>query len=97
MRVVGTIGLSLAAQIQIVIESEISPASVSDANVNAQLNNLTNEHYECGRTAQLYPQWLQPLAVIVDPPRTGLEPEFVQFLNQSHLSKIIYLSCNPST
>lgn len=51
MRVVGIIGLSLAAQVQTVIESEISPASVRDANVNAQLNNLTNDHYECGRTA----------------------------------------------
>lgn len=98
---VGTIGLSLAAQVQTVIGSEISSAAVRDANANAELNHLTNAHYECGRTAQLYPQWLQrglqPSAVIVDPPRTGLEPEFLQFLNQSHLSKIIYLSCNPST
>lgn len=98
---VGTIGLSIAPYVQQVVGSEIIPEAVHDANLNAQVNHLTNAHYQLGTTAELYPQWLQqgihPTGLVVDPPRTGLEHSLVQLLVKQGPQKLLYVSCNPST
>ncbi|WP_194946736.1 23S rRNA (uracil(1939)-C(5))-methyltransferase RlmD [Bombilactobacillus apium] len=98
---VGTIGISLAHQVQQVLGSEIIPEAVADANLNVQLNQLSNINYELGATEELYPQWLQqgirPTAVVVDPPRTGLATSLSNYLLQSQPAKIVYTSCNPAT
>ncbi|WP_259337116.1 23S rRNA (uracil(1939)-C(5))-methyltransferase RlmD [Bombilactobacillus bombi] len=98
---VGTIGINLAEQVQQVIGGEIIPAAVEDANLNVQQNQLNNVRYQVGAVEELYPQWLQqgikPTALIVDPPRVGLNSKFINFINQSQPQKFIYISCNPST
>lgn len=98
---VGTIGISLANQVKQVVGSEIIPEAVSDANLNVQENHLTNVKYEVGATEELYPQWLRdglkPTALIVDPPRTGLDQNLIKFINRSKPAKFVYVSCNPST
>jgi len=35
--------------------------------------------------------------ILVDPPRTGMEPETLSALNALHPMKIVYVSCNPTT
>ncbi|UQS83258.1 23S rRNA (uracil(1939)-C(5))-methyltransferase RlmD [Bombilactobacillus thymidiniphilus] len=98
---VGTIGIAIAKKVKQVIGSEIIPAAVNDAQLNIKLNKLSNITYEVGKTENLYPQWLQqgikPTALIVDPPRTGLEKSFTQLLLKYCPAKMIYISCNPST
>ncbi|MDR1695038.1 MAG: 23S rRNA (uracil(1939)-C(5))-methyltransferase RlmD [Endomicrobium sp.] len=37
------------------------------------------------------------LSVIVDPPRSGLTKDVINFLLESGANKIVYVSCNPST
>ena len=35
--------------------------------------------------------------LVVDPPRTGLQPKFLTAILESGIKKIIYVSCNPAT
>lgn len=98
---VGTIGLSLAHLAQSVRGMETIPAAVADANANAELNHITNAHYEVGSAETVFPKWLaegfKPDAVIVDPPRAGLDPAFIQALHDAAPKRFVYISCNPST
>ncbi|WP_203624017.1 23S rRNA (uracil(1939)-C(5))-methyltransferase RlmD [Lacticaseibacillus sp. 866-1] len=98
---IGTIGISLAKAAGEVRGMEIISAAVDDANRNAKLNGVTNVHYELGTAEDLFPQWLaqgfKPDAVIVDPPRSGLERPFIDALLKARPQQFVYISCNPST
>lgn len=98
---VGTIGLSLADIAKEVRGMDTIPAAVMDANDNAKRNQITNAHYEIGEAEVLLPQWLAsgfaPDAIIVDPPRTGLDKVLIDSILQSAPEKLVYISCNPST
>ncbi|WP_390409217.1 23S rRNA (uracil(1939)-C(5))-methyltransferase RlmD [Lacticaseibacillus jixiensis] len=98
---VGTIGLSLAHLAQSVRGMETIPAAVADANANAALNHINNARYEVGSAETVFPKWLaegfKPDAVIVDPPRAGLDPAFIQALHDARPKRFVYISCNPST
>lgn len=98
---VGTIGLSLADVAKEVRGMDTIPAAVMDANANAKRNGITNAHYEVGEAEVLLPQWLAggfaPDAIIVDPPRTGLDNVLIDAILQSAPEKLVYISCNPST
>lgn len=69
--------------------------------MNLRQNHITNASYQVGAVEKLYLQWLQqgiqPTALIVDPPRSGLTPEFIKFIQQSQPTKFVYISCNPAT
>ncbi len=98
---VGTIGLSLADVAKEVRGMDTIPAAVADANENAKRNQITNARYEVGEAEVLLPQWLAagfaPDAIIVDPPRTGLDNVLIDAILQSAPEKLVYISCNPST
>lgn len=98
---VGTIGLSLADVAQEVRGMDTIPAAVADANENAKRNGITNAKYEIGEAETLLPQWLAsgfaPDAIVVDPPRTGLDDVLIDAILQSAPEKLVYISCNPST
>lgn len=98
---VGTIGLSMAKTAKMVRGMDIIPAAIDDARMNAKTNGITNATYEVGKAEDLLPKWLndgfKPDAVVVDPPRTGLEPGFIKALLRSKPRKFVYISCNPST
>lgn len=85
---VGTIGLSLADVAKEVRGMDTIPAAVADANANAQRNQITNGHYEVGETEVLLPQWLAsgfaPDAMVVDPPRTGLDNVLIDAICKAH-------------
>ncbi|WP_155286518.1 23S rRNA (uracil(1939)-C(5))-methyltransferase RlmD [Lacticaseibacillus zhaodongensis] len=98
---VGTLGLSMAHLAKSVRGMDTIPAAIADAQYNAQHNGITNAHYEVGKAEDLMPQWLaggfRPDAVIVDPPRVGLESGFIKALLRTKPKKFVYISCNPST
>jgi len=98
---VGTIGLSLADQVKEVRGMDIIPESVEDANENAKLNGITNATYEVGRAEDLVSQWMaagfHPDALIVDPPRTGLDDKLLETIIHAKPERFVYISCNPST
>ncbi len=98
---VGTIGLSLADQAKEVRGMDIVPQAIEDAQKNAAKMGLTNTHYEVGSAEVLLPKWLRegfkPDAIIVDPPRTGLDEKLLDAIVKQPSQQLIYVSCNVST
>ncbi|KFU89604.1 tRNA (uracil-5-)-methyltransferase A, partial [Chaetura pelagica] len=97
----GTIGISLAKKVKKVIGIELCQEAVQDAKVNAQINELSNIEFYCGKAEDLVPSLINVLApqnliTIVDPPRAGLHSKVILALRRAeHLKKLIYVSCNP--
>ncbi|ADG40460.1 MULTISPECIES: 23S rRNA (uracil(1939)-C(5))-methyltransferase RlmD [Leuconostoc] len=98
---VGTIGLSLADKVGEVRGMEIIPEAVDDANINAKINHIENAHYEIGTAEELFPKWQSEGwladALVVDPPRTGLDTALRREILRTQPEKFVYISCNAST
>ncbi|NWJ06637.1 TRM2A methyltransferase, partial [Crypturellus undulatus] len=97
----GTIGISLAKKVKKVIGVELCQEAVQDARVNAQMNELNNIEFYCGKAEDIVPSLINVLApqnliTIVDPPRAGLHSKVILAIRRAeHLKKLIYVSCNP--
>jgi 23S rRNA (uracil1939-C5)-methyltransferase len=98
---IGTIGLSLAARAREVVGVEIVEAAVADAIENARINDVLNARFYAGdiRLAmrELVEQAGRPDVAVVDPPRAGLSQKVVRRILEAQPSRIVYVSCNPTT
>ncbi|CAK1250608.1 23S rRNA (uracil(1939)-C(5))-methyltransferase RlmD [Fructobacillus tropaeoli] len=98
---VGTLGLSMAFLVKEVRGMEVIPEAVEDARLNAEENGIENAFYEVGTAEKVFPKWAKegfaPTAVVVDPPRPGLDDAFKRALLKTKPKKLVYISCNPST
>ena len=98
---VGTIGLSMAHAAKEVRGMDVIDDAVKDARENAALNDITNATYETSTAETLLPKWLDEGfeldALVVDPPRTGLDDQLIRAILASKPKKFVYISCNPST
>ena len=98
---IGTIGLSLATKVKQVVGMEVIEDAVKDANFNAALNGIDNAQYEVGTAEEIMPKWLQQGlqvdAMVVDPPRAGLDEKLMEQILLADPEKFVYVSCNPST
>jgi 23S rRNA (uracil1939-C5)-methyltransferase len=93
---VGTFAVLLADKAQEVYAIEADPAAVSAAVDNAAgLTHLTL--VEADAAEGLAELGLVPDAVVVDPPRTGLDRATVGLLAERVRDTIVYVSCEPST
>ncbi|MCM0582455.1 23S rRNA (uracil(1939)-C(5))-methyltransferase RlmD [Weissella diestrammenae] len=98
---VGTIGISLADAAGEIRGMDTVPEAIADANQNVIDNHVTNAKYFVGAAEDLVPQWAaagwQADALIVDPPRTGLDDNLRQTILAHAPEKFVYISCNEST
>lgn len=98
---IGTIGMSMAQLVTKVIGVEIVKQAVIDAKENAKLNNIKNVEYHEDDASDFIKKIIANKQVIdvvfVDPPRKGLDTEFVDALLQLKVAKIVYISCDPAT
>ena len=98
---IGTISLFLAQKAKKVYGIEIFKEAVEDARKNAKLNNLTNAEFHIGAAETLMPKWkadgINPDVIVVDPPRKGCDESLLEALIEMDPSRIVYVSCNPST
>jgi 23S rRNA (uracil1939-C5)-methyltransferase len=98
---IGTIGLTLAPRAGEVWGLELAEEAVADALRNARLNEIDNARFFAGdvRTAlrELVERAGRPDVVVVDPPRAGLSQKVVRRIIEAAPSRIIYVSCNPTT
>jgi 23S rRNA (uracil1939-C5)-methyltransferase len=98
---IGTIGLTVANQVQQVIGVEVVEPAVADAQVNMALNNIDNAVFIANDAPEQMRQWqaegLQPEVVFVDPPRKGLTPELIEAVAGMAPETFVYISCNPAT
>jgi 23S rRNA (uracil1939-C5)-methyltransferase len=98
---IGTIGLSLAARAREVVGVEIVEPAVADAIENARINDIVNARFYAGdiRLAmrELVETAGRPDVAVVDPPRAGLSQKVVRRIIEAQPSRIVYVSCNPTT
>jgi 23S rRNA (uracil1939-C5)-methyltransferase len=98
---IGTIGLTLAPRAGELWGLEVVEAAVADAIANARLNEIEHAHFFAGdvRLAlrELAERAGRPDLLVVDPPRAGLSPKIVRRLIETSPSRIVYVSCNPTT
>ena len=86
-----------------IIGIDIIKPAVTDATTNATLNNLTNTEFICGAAEEIIPALLTqgdnniPDTIFLDPPRKGCDPALLQAIITADVSKIVYISCEPST
>ena len=95
---IGTISLSLAKNVKQVIGVEIIKEAVNDAINNAKHNNINNARFyldDCKKFMMNYSGKIDCL--FVDPPRSGLDNEFINAVKRLKPNRLIYISCNPNT
>jgi len=98
---IGTIGLIAAKNARHVTGVEVVGASISSAQANARLNGITNSHFYCEDATVFVRDALKDGrhfdVVFVDPPRSGCDFNFISALKAMKPSRIVYVSCEPST
>jgi len=97
----GTITLAAAPRCRSAVGIEIVPEAVENARRNAERNGIPNAVFHAAPAEELLPrlvrEGLRCDAVIVDPPRKGLEPAVVRAIAEAGPSRVVYVSCNPAT
>jgi len=98
---IGTIGLTLASKALTVWGVEVSEESVACALENADLNGISNAAFFAGEVGasleELRDRAGAPDVAVVDPPRAGLSKKALRRLGRLEASRIVYVSCNPTT
>lgn len=95
----GTIGLLASRRAKEVIGIESSSSAVGDAKVNAEINGVGNIRFFCADASDFLSEITNEKidAVIMDPPRTGSTPKFINSVIALAPEKIVYVSCAPET
>ena len=99
---IGTISLFVSRKAKKVIGVEVVSEAVSDARRNALINGVSNVEFVVGKAEEVIPAlWeshgVKPDVIFLDPPRKGCDARLIDTLLRSSTSKIVYVSCNPST
>ena len=93
----GTIGIYVSDCCEEITGIELNPSSVADGKENIKKNHLKNFQIRQGDVGKVLQTGEQYDAIIVDPPRSGLDKRTKSTLLQIESPKIIYISCNPIT
>lgn len=97
----GTISAFLAKRAKRVIGVEVVEDAVRIASRNAEINSLNNCEFYCGDAgevaARLVKAGLRADALVVDPPRRGLDEGAVSAIVSLSPSRIMYVSCDSAT
>ncbi|MDR1619137.1 MAG: 23S rRNA (uracil(1939)-C(5))-methyltransferase RlmD [Clostridiales bacterium] len=98
---IGTITLRLAPYVKHITGIEYMPQAVDDAKKNAHMNAITNARFYNGAAetmlGELLRQGGRPDILVMDPPRKGVDPAFIQTVQQSGIEQLLYISCDPAT
>ncbi|MBI4186541.1 MAG: septum formation protein Maf [Chloroflexi bacterium] len=93
---VGTFSVLLSAYARNVLAIEVSASAIEDAEVNVQ--GLTDVKIVHGEAEKLLGSLTRPPdALVLDPPRSGCQPQALQALLMHPPRRIAYVSCDPNT
>lgn len=95
----GTFGIFLAKGAREVFGVEPEPANIAFLKKNLTLNRVGN-FAVCEGTAEEWVEYVldkEVEVVVVDPPRRGVDPGVLAELTVRPVSRLLYLSCNPTT
>jgi len=98
---IGTIGLLMAPWAAQLWGLEIVEDAIADAIENARINEIDNARFFAGDVRLALRELVQeagrPDVLVVDPPRAGLSQKVVRRIIEASPSRIVYVSCNPTT
>ena len=96
----GTIGMLLCDKAESVMGVELNESAVKDAIFNKKINKIKNYRVVCADATK----YLTSLngkdmfdVIVMDPPRAGSTPEFINAVVHSAIKRVIYISCDPET
>ena len=97
----GTIGIYLSSFVKKVYGIELVEDAIKDAKFNAKQNNVKNAYFYACDIKDFFieskKEIEKPDTIILDPPRPGLHPDVIKDIIALSPTKVIYVSCNPST
>lgn len=98
---IGTISLYISKYARKVYGVEVVKEAIEDAYENKRLNGVDNVEFILGKSEDILPQLndkgIKIDAIVVDPPRKGLDKLLIDSILEANPEKIVYVSCNPST
>lgn len=94
---VGLFAAFMAAEAELVVTIESYPPAVTDAESNVA--DFDNVDIIEGNAIDVLEEWPYDRldAVVVDPPRAGLEVEVLDLLGELAPARLVYVSCDPAT
>ena len=96
----GLFALSLAGHFQQVAGVEVSETSCEWARKNATANGIGNVRFLTAPAEAVFAEInfeAAQTAVVIDPPRKGCTPEFLEQLVKFGPARVVYVSCDPAT
>lgn len=100
----GSIAMFVSDAVKSVIGIESVESAVTDARRNAERNNVTNCAFILGDLKDRLTKetgWMnaqnKPDVLMIDPPRSGMHAKVVEEVLSLAPSRIVYVSCNPTT
>ncbi len=98
----GTIANFVGRKAGKVIGIEYVEEAISDAKLNAEVNNIGNTHFFAGDMKDILTDAFierhgHPEVLITDPPRAGMHPDVAATILRAKPKTIVYVSCNPAT
>lgn len=94
---IGAMSLLCAPKAKQVYGIEWINDAVQNANANAKNNGFNHVYFKQGDAASLFSKIDKVDALIVDPPRSGLDFPMKKAILKKQPDQILYVSCNPST
>ena len=95
---IGSISLFVSSATEHVTAVELNEESVFAANENKELNSIQNTEFICSDARPFIKEHEgEYTTLIMDPPRSGIHPKMIKYINQGKFEQIIYMSCNPKT
>jgi len=96
---VGTIALTIAKYVKHIYGIEVVASAIDDANINKKLNHIENATFIVGKVEEEIDKVLDKgiTALVVDPPRKGLDVTLIDKLKEVRVPTIVYVSCNIAT
>lgn len=96
---VGSISLCLAKKVKHVYGIEVVKEAIDNAKENALFNGIDNVDFFCTKVEDKIGDLINNDidAVVVDPPRKGLDKNVIDAIINNKIKKVIYVSCNPAT
>ena len=96
----GSATSSIAINNDHVVGIEINKNAIKDAKENANLNGLKDYKFIAKNANYIDHKFIKKEkidAIVVDPPRAGLDKEIIKTIAKTKINKIVYISCNPQT
>lgn len=104
---VGSLALYMAKKVKRVVGIDECQPAIEDAVVNSDLNRLANTSFidgtvekvlpNLGGRGTLFSRSRGFDSAILDPPRKGCDSVVLDTIARMRISKVVYVSCNPST